>query len=184
MKQTMILKKNFISVFLSNSVTRFISFHEVMIEKNRYPFIIMNTDQSSKNSTHWWSFLDLHPRKNFFLFDSFWIDRFKEFIINNDRKTHNKILFGIEKFFKKDNKVTVVTLKFSMREYEKIRNGHRLTTATQDLLHLMYKFGNLHKINGVVILAGIKTKLWLNNLQKKKIYQEAHKRMKAAGVCS
>ena len=44
----------------------------------------------------------------------------------------------------------MVTLKFSMREYEKIRNGHRLTTTTQDLLHLMYEFGKLHKINDVV----------------------------------
>ena len=38
------LKKNFDGVFLSNYVTRFISFHEMMIEENRYPFIIMNTD--------------------------------------------------------------------------------------------------------------------------------------------
>ena len=44
----------------------------------------------------------------------------------------------------------MVTLKFSMREYEKIRNGHRLTTATQDLLHVRYEFGKLHKIKDVV----------------------------------
>ena len=114
-----------------------------------------------------------------------------------------------------------------MTEYQKIRNGHRLTTTTQDLLHLMYEFGKLHKINDVVtvhlvddqlqkiemntcgifqlyfyinlfaplenssivkdkklskstlekllnkffILTGTKTKVWLNNLQKKKISQ-------------
>ena len=28
-----------------------------------YLFIITNTDQSDKNVTHWWSFLDLHPKK-------------------------------------------------------------------------------------------------------------------------
>ena len=38
------IKKNFVGVFLSNYVTRFISFHEMMIEKNRYPFITMTTD--------------------------------------------------------------------------------------------------------------------------------------------
>ena len=59
-------KKNFVCVFPSNYVTRFISFHEMMIEKNRYLFIIMNTDRSNKNGTHWWSFLDLHPRKEIF----------------------------------------------------------------------------------------------------------------------
>ena len=37
-------KKNFVDVFPSNYVTRFISFHEMLIEKDRYPFIIMNTN--------------------------------------------------------------------------------------------------------------------------------------------
>ena len=69
-------------------------------------------------------FLDLHSRKETFLFDSFGFEGLKEFIINNDRKTLNKILFRIKKFLKKDNQVTLVTLNFSMREYEKIRNGH------------------------------------------------------------
>ena len=97
--ETQWFKKKIVSVFPSNFVTRFISFHE-MIEKNHDPFIIMNTDRSDKNSTHWWSFLDLHPII-FFLFDSFGFQWFKEFIINNDRKTLNKILFGIENFQKK-----------------------------------------------------------------------------------
>ena len=110
----------------------------------------MNTDRSDKKGTHWWSFLDLHPRKEIFLFDSFGFEGFKEFIIDDNRKALNKILFGIEKSKKRDSKVTLVTLKFSMRKYEKIRNDHRLTTTTQDLLHLMYEFGKLHKINDVV----------------------------------
>ena len=92
------LKKNFVDVFPSNYVTRFISFDEMMIEKNRYPFIIMNTDQSNKNGMHWWSFLDLHPRKEIFLFDSFGFEEFKEFIINNDRKTLNKFYSKLKNF--------------------------------------------------------------------------------------
>ena len=92
------LTNNFVGVFPSNYVTKFISFHEMMIEKNRYPFIIMNTDRSNKNGTHWWSFLNLHKKKENFLFDSFGFEGFKEFIIDNDRNILNKILFGIEKF--------------------------------------------------------------------------------------
>ena len=57
------LKNNFVCVFPLNYVTKFISFHEMMIEKNRYLFIKMNTDRSDKNGTHWWSFLNLHERK-------------------------------------------------------------------------------------------------------------------------
>ena len=61
----------------------------------------MNTDRSNKKGTHWWSFLNLHPRKEIFLFDSFGFEGFKEFIINDDRKALNKILFGIKKKQKK-----------------------------------------------------------------------------------
>ena len=95
------LTSNFLGVFRSNYVTKFISFHEMMIEKNHYPFLIMNTDRSNKNGTHWWSFFDLHERKEIFLFDSFGFEGFKEFIIDNDRNILNKILFGIEKLKKK-----------------------------------------------------------------------------------
>ena len=37
-----------------------------------------------------------------------------------------------------------------MIEYEKIRNGHRLTSTAQDLLHLMNEFGKLHKIKDII----------------------------------
>ena len=33
-----------------------------------YPFIIMNTDRTNKKGTHWWSFLDLHPKKEIFFY--------------------------------------------------------------------------------------------------------------------
>ena len=95
------LKKKFVGVFLSSYLTRFISFHEMMIKKNRYSFIIMNTDRSDKKGTHWWSFLSLQERKEIFLFNSFGFEGFKDFFIDNDRNILNKILFGIKKFQKK-----------------------------------------------------------------------------------
>ena len=67
----------------------------------RYPFIILNTDCSDKKGTHWWSFLDLHRKKEIFLFDNFGFEGFKEFILQDDRKTLNKILYGIKRFEKK-----------------------------------------------------------------------------------
>ena len=71
----------------------------MMIEaKSNYPFIIMNTDRSDKKGTHWWSFLELHTKKEIFLFDSFSFEGFKEFILDDDGNILNKILYGIEKF--------------------------------------------------------------------------------------
>ena len=89
----------------------------------RYPFIVMNTDRSDKKSTHWWSFLDLHPKKEIFLFDRFGFEGFKEFLLQDNRKTLKKILYRIKKIEKKDKKVTIITLTFSMNEYEKIKNA-------------------------------------------------------------
>ena len=40
--------------------------------------IIMNTDRSDKKGTHWCSFLDLHPKKEIRLFDSFGFEGFKD----------------------------------------------------------------------------------------------------------
>ena len=127
------LKDKFVGVFPSNYITRFISFHEMMHLKQKYPFMIMNTDRSDRNGTHWWSFLDLHERKEIFLFDSFGFEGLKKFVIDNDKNVLNKILFGTEKFQKKGQKITLISIKFSMKEYEKIKNEHRLRLAAQDL---------------------------------------------------
>ena len=58
------IKENFVGVFPSNYIIKFISFHQMAREKTKkYPFIIMNTDRSDKSGTPWWSFLDLHQKK-------------------------------------------------------------------------------------------------------------------------
>ena len=153
------IKDNFVDVFPSNYITKFISFHEMMLFKSKYPFVIMNTDRSDRNGTHWWSFLDLHKRKEIFLFDSFGFEGFKKFVIDNDRNVLNKILFGINKFSKKDQKITLVSTKFSMKEYEKIKNEHQLRSTTQDLLHLMYEYGRLHKITDTIVIHSVDDQL-------------------------
>ena len=113
-------------------------------------FIIMNTDRSDEKGTY--CFLDLHTKKEVFLFNSFGFQGFKEFILQDDQKILNKVLYGIEKVNEKDNKVTLITLKFSMQEYEKIKNKNRLSETTIDLLDLMYKFGKKHNLRNEVIV--------------------------------
>ena len=154
------LKENFVGVFPSNYIIKFISFHEMAKKKTKkYPFIIMNTDRSDKSGTHWWSCLDLHQKKEIFLFDSFGFTGFQKFVIDNDIRILNKILFGIQKFKKKDQKITIISLKFSMKEYEKIKTGHRLRPTTQDLLHLIYEYGRLHNIKDFVTIYSVDNQL-------------------------
>ena len=155
------LKSNFIGVFPSNFINKFISYHSIIKDRSKvkYPFIIMNTDRSDRAGTHWWSFLDLHQKKEIFLFDSFGFEGFKKFIINNDRKLLNKVLFNLDKFQKSDRKITLISLKFSMQEYEKIKDTKQLKTTTQDLLHLMYEFGKLHNIQDEVTVFSLDDQL-------------------------
>ena len=88
----------------------------------------------------------MHPKKDIFLFDSFGFNGFKKFIIDNDEKLLNKILFNIKTFGKNDRKVTLISLTFSMVQYQKMKGLSELRTTTQDLLHLMYEFGKLHDV--------------------------------------
>ena len=85
---------NFVGVFPSNGMNKFID-HAPMISQieGKYPFVTTNTDSSSKSRTHWWSVLDIGPYTDIFFFDSFSVDRLKNFIIHNDKKVIEKIIF-------------------------------------------------------------------------------------------
>ena len=77
----------------------------------RYRFAIMNKDRSDKNGIYQWSFLDLHPKKEISLFNSFGFEDFKEFVLQNDQKVLKKTLYD------------------------------RLSETAIDLLHLINKYG-------------------------------------------
>ena len=132
------LLNNFVGVFPSNYMNKFIN-HAAMIEdkKGKYPFIIANTDASDKTGTHWWSILDIEPRNDILLFDSFGLDGLKNFIIQDDKKTIDKILIGIEQMNKTDKKLT-------KKEIDLISD-----TAT-DFFHFVQAFGIKLKLKNFV----------------------------------
>ena len=79
-----------------------------------YPFIIMNTDRSDKKGTYWWSFLDLHPKKRSFYSIVLALKVLRSLFLKMIRKYLTRYFDGIEKFNKRDNKISLITLKFSM----------------------------------------------------------------------
>ena len=48
------------------------------------------------------NFLDIYPKKDLLLFDSFGITGFKKFVIDNYLSLIDKLLFNLQKFDKKD----------------------------------------------------------------------------------
>ena len=51
---------------------------------------LANTDDSSKEGEHWWSILDIEPKKELFFFDSFGDERLEKIIITDDKKQFKK----------------------------------------------------------------------------------------------
>ena len=98
------LKRNFVGVFSSNSVTPFINLYGPVKKKSStHPFAILITDRNNLPGTQWWSILNIYPSKQLLLFDSYGFTGLKAFIMQDDRNIINKILCGVEKFNKKDN---------------------------------------------------------------------------------
>ena len=118
------LVANFVGVFPSNHMNKFIN-HAAMIsaKKGKYPFVIANTDDSSKGGTHWWSILHIEPRTDIFFFDSFGVDGLKHFIVQDDRQIVEKVLFGTEKMIRTDNKITVCKIQFNLNAYKNLSEG-------------------------------------------------------------
>ena len=132
------LLNNFVGVFPSNYMNKFIN-HAAMIEdkKGKYPFIIANTDASDKTGTHWWSILDIEPRNDILLFDLFGLDGLKNFIIQDDKKTIDKILIGIEQMNKTDKKLTKKEIDL-------------LSDTATDFFHFVQAFGIKLKLKNFV----------------------------------
>ena len=64
------LTNNLVGVFPSNYMNKFIDHAAMMKERGgKYPFVIANTDASSKQGTHWWNILDIELKTDIFSFD-------------------------------------------------------------------------------------------------------------------
>ena len=102
------LKDNFVGVFPSNYMNKFIDHASMISSKGKYPFIIANTDNSEKPGVHWWSILNIEPTTDIFFFDSFGLDGLKHFIVQDDKHIVQKILLGVEKMTRIDKTIKLL----------------------------------------------------------------------------
>ena len=58
------LNNKFVGVFPADKINKFINFKQKIHEKTaKYLFLTANTEDSSKEGKHWWSILDIEPKK-------------------------------------------------------------------------------------------------------------------------
>ena len=108
------LLDNFVGVFPSNYMNKFINHATMISDSGKFPFMIANTDASDKPGVQWWSILEIEPRTDVFFFDSYGLDGLKHFIIQDDKPIIDKILIGIEQMDRSDNKITLCKIKFNL----------------------------------------------------------------------
>ena len=146
------LLDNFVGAFPSNYMNKFIN-HAAMIEDSgKFPFIIANTGASDKPGVHWWSILDIEPRTDIFFFDSYGIEGLKHFIIQDDRKIVDKILIGIEKMDRTDDKITLCKIKFNLGACKHLTEDeiNYLSDTARNFFYFIQAFGIKLKLRGFV----------------------------------
>ena len=95
------------------------------------------------------------PPKNLFLFDGLGIEGFKFFIVNNDDKIFNELLYDFRKYEPKSNqKLKLCAMKFCVQTWEKMSHKvkEQLTDTAQNNFHLLEQFAKLKKTECMNIL--------------------------------
>ena len=124
-----------------------------MIEDGgKFPFIIANTDASDKPGVHWWSILDIEPRTDIFFFDSYGLQGLKHFIIQDDKPIVDKILIGIVKMNRTDNKLTLCKIKFNLGACKHLTKDEidSLSDTSRNFFYFIQAFGIKLKLRGFV----------------------------------
>ena len=78
-----------------------------MMPERKHPFIISNTVREDQPGTHWWSILNISSTSELLFIDSFEIVGLKNFIAKDNKKVINKVLKGIKKMERVDQKLTL-----------------------------------------------------------------------------
>ena len=113
-----------------DSIMKYINFYKIIKRRNaKYLFAIFNTDKENKPGVHWWSFMDIHPKNSLFLFDSFGLEGFKLFIVNNDQHTINQLLYNFNKCQSKTNqKLQLCIMKLCVESWQKNVSKNKRST--------------------------------------------------------
>ena len=97
----------------------------------------------------------IHPKKNLFLFDGLGIEGFKFFIVNNNQKIIDELLYDFKKCDSKSNqKIKLCAMKFCVETWQKMSHKvkDQLTDTAQIIFHLLEEFTKLKKTECMNIL--------------------------------
>ena len=146
------LLDNFVGVFPLDCMNKFINHAAMTEDGGKFPLIIANTNASDKPGVHWWSILNIEPRTDIFFFDSYGIEGLKHFIIQDDKQIVDKILIGIEKMDRTDDKITLCKIKFNLGACKHLTEDeiNSLSDTARNFFYFIQAFGIKLKLRSFV----------------------------------
>ena len=144
--------KIFVGVFPSDYMNKFINHAAIIEDGGKFPFILANTDASGKLGVRWWSILDIEPRTDILFFDSCGLDGLKHFIIQDDKNIVDKILIGIDKMDRTDDKITLCKIKFNLGACKHLTEDEIkfLSDTARNFFYFIQAFGIKLKLRSFV----------------------------------
>ena len=91
-------------------------------------------------------------QKQIFFFDSFGLDGLKHFIVQDDQRIIEKILFGTEKRTRTDNKITLWKIQLNLNACKNLSKKEldSLNDTATNFFHFIQAFGNKLKLRNFV----------------------------------
>ena len=88
-------------------------------------------------------------KNKLFLFHSKGFQGFKYSTEDNYYSTVNTLLYNLDKFNKKDNNLSLASLKFSIETYHKLKEREisKLTDTTKDFFHILAEFAKVNNLS-------------------------------------
>ena len=99
--------------------------------------------------------MDIHPKNNLFLFDSFGLEGFKLFIVNNNQQIIKQLLYNFNKCQPKTNqKLQLCIMKLCVESWQKMsqKTKDQLKDTAQNFFHLLEQLAKLKKTNFMNLL--------------------------------
>ena len=98
------------------------------------------------------AFLDINPKTDTFFFDSFGLDVLNYFIVQDGKPVVEKILLGVEKMTRTDNKVTPCKIHFNLGACKKLSEEEieSLSNTARNFFHFVQAFGIKLKLRNFV----------------------------------
>ena len=123
-------------------------------KKAKLPFAVANTDPIAECGTHWISFVRLQDRRSFFLFDSFGLFGFQQFVRTDDGDQLAEFLSGFDT--EKQNGVSFYSFTFDADAFLNLNTAQR-ARLLQTCLGMMIFFTAFAAVNDMarILVYGI-----------------------------